>query len=229
VSKVRPKQIRVSSLISLVSQDLDPNSCLSSLFCQGSPDLIFDFCSDYWNGERVCDLGKPQRKKLLDLYQRYSAASYCTAFSYKPLIDENLDLIDNSGFVLKCPPSYCEKMSSLSDFANLIDADDQSENLSLSEESVRTVNEKASGGFLNRTEYGHECEVGDNRKRIEGVLGMHSGQVFLGMISMQYCAKPDVMRLIEKLEKSCIRFIHFSSDNEQISRVKYLKKKKILI
>lgn len=29
----------------------------------------------------------------------------------------------------------------------------------------------------------------------------------------------DVIKLVEKLTKSCIRFIHFSSDNEQISRV----------
>ncbi len=51
-----------------------------------------------------------------------------------------------------------------------------------------------------------------------------SAFVFSGMISMQYCAKQDVMRLIEKLEKSCIRFIHFSSENEQISRVRHNKK-----
>ena len=35
---------------------------------------------------------------------------------------------------------------------------------------------------------------------------------------MQYSAKVDCMKLIEKLEKSCIRFIHFSSENEHISR-----------
>ncbi len=61
----------------------------------------------------------------LDLYQRYSAASYCTAFSYKPLIEENslngMNLKEISKLILKCPSSYCEKMSSLSDFANLVD------------------------------------------------------------------------------------------------------------
>jgi hypothetical protein len=35
---------------------------------------------------------------------------------------------------------------------------------------------------------------------------------------MQYSAKTDVIRLVEKLEKCCIRFIHFSSENEHISR-----------
>jgi len=226
VSKVRPKQIRVSSLFSAITTDLDANSPVNNLFCQGSPDLIFDFCNDYWNGEQACELGKTQRKKLLDLYQRYSAASYCTAFSYKPLIDEGAGLPDTSGYVLKCPPSYCEKMSSLSDFANLIDAEDRSEHLSLSEESGQVGGEDAPG-CLNRTERVVAAADGDDddeHRRIESVLGLHSGQVFLGMISMQYCAKQDVMRLIEKLEKSCIRFIHFSSENEQISRVRNNKK-----
>lgn len=37
---------------------------------------------------------KPATKNLLDLYQRYSTASCCTAFSYKPLIDEGTGLPD---------------------------------------------------------------------------------------------------------------------------------------
>ena len=56
--------------------------------------------------------------------------------------------------------------------------------------------------------------------QVEKVLNLHSRQIFLGMIAMQYSAKSDVIKLVEKLEKSCIRFIHFSSENEQISRVK---------
>lgn len=135
VSKVRPKQIRVSSVYSTIAIDQSFENT-TNLYSQGSPDLIFDFCNDYWNGEQVCELSKNQRKKLLDLYQRYSAASYCTAFSYKPLIeDENLSELAGyeNGLVLKCPPSYCEKMSSLSDFANLIDCEDETKNLSLTE------------------------------------------------------------------------------------------------
>lgn len=50
------------------------------------------------------------------------------------------------------------------------------------------------------------------------MLNLHSGQIFLGLLSMQYSAKTDVIKLVEKLEKCCIRFIHFSSENEHISR-----------
>ena len=62
------------------------------------------------------------RKKLLDLYQRYSVSSYCTAFSYKPIIEEellsDLDLDVNSNRVLQCPMSNCEKISNHSDSIN---------------------------------------------------------------------------------------------------------------
>lgn len=60
VSKVKPKQIRVSSLFSTVTSDQRSN-CTLNLYSQGSPDLIFDFCNDYWNGEQVCELNKNQR------------------------------------------------------------------------------------------------------------------------------------------------------------------------
>lgn len=64
-------------------------------------------------------------KKLLDLYQRYSVSSYVTAFSYKPIIDDkNLKDIDfkfNLNHVIKCPPSYCEKMASHSDFGGVLE------------------------------------------------------------------------------------------------------------
>jgi hypothetical protein len=59
-SKVKPKQIRVSSLFSAVTSDQRSN-CTLNLYSQGSPDLIFDFCNDYWNGEQVCELTKNQR------------------------------------------------------------------------------------------------------------------------------------------------------------------------
>ena len=44
-------------------------------------------------------------------------------------------------------------------------------------------------------------------------------QIFIGMVTMQYQAKLDVIHLIEELEKACIRFVHFSKENELRSRV----------
>jgi hypothetical protein len=68
---------------------------------------------------------KFKSKKLLDFYQRYSVSSYVTCFSYKPLIDEKtlfeIDLDQNSNHVIKCPSSYCEKLSSHSEFTDIIE------------------------------------------------------------------------------------------------------------
>ena len=39
------------------------------------------------------------------------------------------------------------------------------------------------------------------------------------MVTLQYQTKPDVVRLVERLDKACIRFVHFSKENELRSRV----------
>ncbi|VDP82814.1 unnamed protein product [Echinostoma caproni] len=44
-------------------------------------------------------------------------------------------------------------------------------------------------------------------------------QIFLGLISMQYHALPDVVDAIKQLDQACIRFVHFSRENELRSRV----------
>lgn len=44
-------------------------------------------------------------------------------------------------------------------------------------------------------------------------------QVFIGMVTMQYQAQSDMVELIERLERACIRFVHFSKENELRSRV----------
>ncbi len=131
-SKVKPKQIRLSNMFSIVAA-YNLNG-LKNLYSQGSPDLILDFCTSFWNGKQVCELSKNQRKKLLDLYQRYSVSSYVTAFSYKPVIDEkkllDIDFNLNSNHVIKCPASYCEKLSShldsVIDYSNVLLNEDSS-------------------------------------------------------------------------------------------------------
>lgn len=44
-------------------------------------------------------------------------------------------------------------------------------------------------------------------------------KVFIGMVTMQYQAQIDVVQLIERLDRACIRFVHFSKENELRSRV----------
>ena len=47
---------------------------------------------------------------------------------------------------------------------------------------------------------------------------LHS-QSFLGMVQMQYQAMVDMVQFIDLLEKACIRFVHFSKENELRSKV----------
>ncbi|XP_042571911.1 transmembrane protein 94-like [Cyprinus carpio] len=44
-------------------------------------------------------------------------------------------------------------------------------------------------------------------------------QIFLGLVSSQYQARPDMVRLISGLDSACIRFVYFSSEEEVRSKV----------
>ena len=50
-------------------------------------------------------------------------------------------------------------------------------------------------------------------------LQLECNQTFLGMVQLQYQPVVDVVQLIDFLEKACIRFVHFSRENELRSRV----------
>ena len=50
-------------------------------------------------------------------------------------------------------------------------------------------------------------------------LELECNQTFLGMVQLQYQALVDIVQLIDLLEKACIRFVHFSKENELRSRV----------
>lgn len=78
---------------------------------------------------------------------------------------------------------------------------------------------------------------------VEGCFQLQCNQVFIGMVTMQYQAQTDMVKnnhlklaleyiitlklidfvlqvqLIDQLERACIRFVHFSKENELRSRV----------
>lgn len=54
---------------------------------------------------------------------------------------------------------------------------------------------------------------------MDGCFEMQCHQVFIGMVTMQYQAQTDVVQLVESLDRACIRFVHFSKENELRSRV----------
>lgn len=62
---------------------------------------------------------------------------------------------------------------------------------------------------------------------IEGIGGVEkddcvqalSGQIFMGMVSSQFQARLDTVRLIDALVTACIRFVYFSMEDELRSKV----------
>lgn len=54
---------------------------------------------------------------------------------------------------------------------------------------------------------------------VDSCFEMQCHQVFIGMVTMQYQAQTDIVQLIERLDQACVRFVHFSKENELRSRV----------
>lgn len=176
----------------------------SHLFSQGMADLLLDACSDFWDGQKLKPLGNAERKKIADFYHRTSMSSYCTAFAYRPcteVIGEEFadiylevpdDVITFHGPLHNrmCDTQHINKRHNVKD---------------------RLYHGSAESLILD----GIVPDIHD----VEGCFQSQSNQVFIGMITMQYQAKQDIVDLIESLESTCIRFVHFSKENELRSRV----------
>lgn len=148
-----------------------------------------------------------ERKRAQDFYQRNALTSYCTAFSYRPLRhgvagmlnSKSIDISSHEVAYLELPPE-CDRMRHYE--KNQCDFEGHSLNHSISSDSLLFSESK-------------EDPVSDT----EGCYEMQCHQIFIGMVTMQYQAQTDIVQLIERFEKACIRFVHFSKENELRSRV----------
>ncbi|XP_058443987.1 transmembrane protein 94 isoform X3 [Malaya genurostris] len=178
------------------------------LLTQGTADIVLDSCDDYWDGYDLQPLTEKERKRAQDFYQRSALTAYCTAFSYKPLRHGITGALSggSTGDVayLELPPerkihksAYCRERS----------LDYEHGGAPLTHHSISTDS-------LLFTE-----NKDDDISDVDGCYDMQCHQVFIGMITMQYQAQTDIVQLIERLERACIRFVHFSKENELRSRV----------
>lgn len=130
------------------------------------------------------------RKKLLELYQRFSVSSHCTAFSYKPLIDyQKIDGIDlNENYVLECPSTFCEQFSNLEPIFDKTDESDlEIESLRASYDDIfETIGITKSDSETSLDRFKNE---NSNIPQKKNILNLHTEQIFLGMVSMQYKAR----------------------------------------
>ncbi|XP_048482654.1 transmembrane protein 94 [Plutella xylostella] len=165
------------------------------MLTQGTADIILDSCVDYWDGRDLTPLSAADRKKIIDFYQRNSLTAYCTAFAYKPL---------NRGISPQLSQMYLE-----------LPADSRPLYAPLSQQwrDTPALHFHSTDSLLFN-------EVNDEDvDDVEGYFDLQCNQVFIGMVTMQYQAQSDMVELIERLERACIRFVHFSKENELRSRV----------
>lgn len=176
------------------------------LLTQGTADLVLDYCDDYWNGKDLKPLSKEDRKHALDFYHRNALTAYCTAFAYRPLRHGIYGALSGENeqdvAYLELPPESRYKMQHVD--KTICDFD----------EHIPALGHSLSTDSLLYSENKEE-DIGD----VDGCYEMQCHQVFIGMVTMQYQAQTDVVQLIERLERACIRFVHFSKENELRSRV----------
>jgi hypothetical protein len=208
----------------------DKTSNTYQLFSQGTGDLILDACVEYWNGSDLRILTASDRKRILDFYHRSSLTAYCMAFSYVPLAsvspeqktflkDYTLELTPENPVVDALPGANVGLLGfRKTDFLSEGRETDSQSRISgtqyLSNESLARplLDSPSKDSMTHHPESGVQMDA-------DSIAAQMNNQVFIGMVSMQYQACPDFVQLVEQLEKACIRFVHFSKENELRSRV----------
>ncbi|XP_048256879.1 transmembrane protein 94-like [Haliotis rufescens] len=196
-------KIPMPNMVSVVTRDKTSGMC--QLLTQGTADIVLDCCTDYWTGNDLCVLSETDKKKIVDFYHRNSMAAYCTAFSYRPLAQNISPLLES--MYIELPDKFVRLLNS--GRPNRTSECEDPESSALLTKSSRSF----SVDSLMESE---------SVSSIDDVPGCHqaqSNQVFIGMVTLQYQARQEIVQLIEKLENACIRFVHFSKENELRSRV----------
>ncbi|XP_063337806.1 transmembrane protein 94 isoform X1 [Pelmatolapia mariae] len=184
------RQPPISHLISLFVRDSSSNNV--QMLSHGSADLILEACTDFWDGTDIYPLSGSDRKKVLDFYQRACLSGYCSAFAYKPMqVSLSSQL---NGKCMELAPGPCL-------FSGL--------------ELPSTTPIKHNSC---RNSWSSDEGIGEGVERDDCVQAL-SGQIFMGMVSSQFQARLDTVRLIDALVTACIRFVYFSMEDELRSKV----------
>ncbi|TMS22446.1 Transmembrane protein 94, partial [Larimichthys crocea] len=184
------RQPPISHLISLFVRDSSSNNV--QMLSHGSADLILEACTDFWDGTDIYPLSGSDRKKVLDFYQRACLSGYCSAFAYKPMqVSLSTQL---NGKCVELAPGPC-----------LFSGVDLPSTTPIKHNSCRNSWSSDEG-------------IGEGVEREDCVQAL-SGQIFMGMVSSQFQARLDTVRLIDALVTACIRFVYFSMEDELRSKV----------
>uniref|UniRef100_A0A3P8Z9Y8 Transmembrane protein 94 n=1 Tax=Esox lucius TaxID=8010 RepID=A0A3P8Z9Y8_ESOLU len=184
------RQPPISHLISLFIRDSSSNNV--QMLSHGSADLILEACTDVWDGTDIYPLSGSDRKKVLDFYQRACLSGYCSAFAYKPMQVSLSNQLNGKCVELGPGPSL---------FSGV--------------ELPSTTPIKHNS---RRNSWSSDEGIGEGVEKEDCVQAL-SGQIFMGMVSSQFQARLDTVRLIDALVTACIRFVYFSMEDELRSKV----------
>ncbi|KAL9656869.1 hypothetical protein ABK040_004403 [Willaertia magna] len=163
----------------------------------GEPELLLDYCTDYYSGMDIKTMTSSIRNSILDTVKNWKERRdlYCIAISYSPIdqrYEHLVNSIDNS--VINITKKEHLGISS----PNIII--DETPSLSVSP----LANSIFDGGSSTNDKYLREIE------------NMHRGQILLGVLALRQQPKHDLAEFIKEIqENSGIRFIHFSQYNTQ--------------
>ncbi|XP_053309701.1 transmembrane protein 94 isoform X2 [Spea bombifrons] len=180
----------LSHMISLFVRDLTTNT--EQMLSHGTADVILEACTDFWDGADIYPLSGSDRKKVLDFYQRACLSGYCSAFSYKPMHYSLSHQLHGKCIEMQHTPGQ-STISALCDSGGTIPLKTTGRHDSWSSDGIGEVAEDFTQAL--------------------------SGQIFMGMVSSQYQARLDIVRLIDALVNACIRFVYFSMEDELRSKV----------
>uniref|UniRef100_A0A8C2RV10 Transmembrane protein 94 n=1 Tax=Capra hircus TaxID=9925 RepID=A0A8C2RV10_CAPHI len=182
VTKRRPP---LSHMISLFIKDTTTST--EQMLSHGTADVVLEACTDFWDGADIYPLSGSDRKKVLDFYQRACLSGYCSAFAYKPM--------------------SCALSSQLNGKCiELVQAPGQN-SIFTTCELPSTIPIKLSA---RRGSWSSDEGIGEVLEKEDCVQAL-SGQIFMGMVSSQYQARLDIVRLIDGLVNACIRFDELKS------------------
>ncbi|KAL4241053.1 hypothetical protein ACF0H5_001831 [Mactra antiquata] len=198
-------KIPMPNMVSVVLREKVSGTC--QLLSQGTADILLSCCTDFWDGKDLSPLTQTERKKILDFYHRTSIGSYCTAFSYCPVRHSLIGHL--SDMYIELPDdSHCMNLAT-----SMASMDKDLELLSEAHGSWEFPRSFSADSLLDST------SIRSTEDEPGSILQSQCNQVFIGMVTMQYQARQEFIQLIDKLEGACIRFVHFSQENEVRSRV----------
>ncbi len=174
----------------------------------GHPNLLIDYCSDYWDGNDIQPITQPMRSRIRQTFRQWSKRRdlYVLALAYKP--------IDNRYYPL------IEEHSN----ADVINIRDGGATLGNDNNGVNGVGAGAGGDDAAmdldnealKTDSAIDSSLHDNKTPAQKFNAMQSGQIFLGMAAFRQQPKENLPDFIRDLENdSGIRFIFFSTANSQ--------------